>query len=271
VTVDIRARSVWDARYQDGDLDLFGLAEEIAVHHSASDALPADASPAAEHEAMRDLEDTGQERFGTGISYNVVVFPSGRAYRGVSWNRRGTHTGGHNSTVRSICFAGNFEHDLPTPAALATAAALVAEGRGTLWRRTAPVKGHRDWKATACPGKNLYPLLPAIAAGRIPQEDEMSEQAEKDIAEVRKDVNVLLELLGGRVDDVGTKAGLTHGTAHERALIVLRRIEGRQIAQEAIPVDVEVTGVDVAEALLELLPKATAEAVVDTMHARLAK
>ncbi|WP_285103897.1 peptidoglycan-binding domain-containing protein [Promicromonospora sp. MEB111] len=160
----INSRASWGARHDDGDKDLYGLAEEVAIHHTVTHA--GGTSPKDEREHMRELEDIGQSRFGHGISYNVLVFPSGRPYQGVSFSRRGTHTGDHNSTVRSVCFVGNFEHDTPTPAALATAAAIIAEGRGELWERDAPVKGHRDYKDTACPGDHLYAHLDDLAAGK---------------------------------------------------------------------------------------------------------
>ena len=163
--VDIRTRGQWGARYQDGDLSLSGLASEVFVHHSVTALLSPNASVDDEREQMRVLEAIGQGRFGTGISYNVLVFPSGRAYQGVSFNRRGTHTGGRNSTVRSICFAGNFEIAKPTDAAIATAAALYDEGRGKWWRSDSPLRGHRNVSQTACPGKHLYARLPDIRKG----------------------------------------------------------------------------------------------------------
>lgn len=164
-TVDIATRKSWDARHDDGDLTLFGLAEEVFAHHSVTTQLPADATVEQERAQMRAIEAVGQTRFGTGISYNVVIFPSGRAYQGVSFNRRGTHTGGRNSTVRSICFAGNYEVNEPTVAQLATAAAIYGAGRGKWWIAGAPLRGHRDLKATACPGRYVYAKLGAIRAG----------------------------------------------------------------------------------------------------------
>jgi hypothetical protein len=161
----IYSRGSWGARYQDGDKALSGLAEAVYVHHTVTTLLPEDAPASDEREQMRVIESIGQSRFGTGISYNVIVFPSGRAYQGVSFNRRGTHTGGRNSTVRSICFAGNFEKATPTAAALATAAAIYATGKGKWWRDDAPLHGHRDVSQTACPGKNLYSRLGQIRKG----------------------------------------------------------------------------------------------------------
>lgn len=163
--LSIASRASWGARYPDGDLTLTGLAVEVFVHHSVTAQLSADASIAAEAEQMRALESVGQSRFGTGISYNVVIFPSGRAYQGVSWNRRGTHTGGRNSTSRSICFAGNYETNQPTAAQISTAAAIYREGKGRWWTQAAPLFGHRDVSQTACPGQYLYARIDDIRAG----------------------------------------------------------------------------------------------------------
>ena len=156
-------RRTWSPRHDNGDLDLYGLAEAVVVHHTVTHANGS--TPEAERDHMRELEGIGESRFGTGISYNALVFPSGRAYEGVSFDRRGTHTGGHNSSVRSICYVGNFERDTPTDAALAKGAALISVGRGQWWRSNAPVNGHRDYKSTACPGRNLYHWLDELEAG----------------------------------------------------------------------------------------------------------
>lgn len=163
--VNIRSRGSWGARRSDGDRTLSGQAAEVFLHHTVTAHLSPSASVAAEQAQMRSLESIGQNRFGRGISYNVIIFPSGRAYQGVSWNRRGTHTGGRNSTARSICFAGNYETNRPTAAQLATAAAIFQEGRGKWWRSNAPVRGHRDVSATSCPGRYVYSQRGAIRGG----------------------------------------------------------------------------------------------------------
>jgi hypothetical protein len=165
--VDIASRGSWGARYQDGDMNLYGLADEVFIHHTVTATLSEDASVSDEREHMRFLEGIGQSRFGTGISYNVIVFPSGRAYQGVSFNRRGTHTGGRNSTVRSISFAGNFETHVPSDASIATASTIYHHGHGEWWETGAPLRGHRNVSQTACPGKNLYARLDPIRSGAV--------------------------------------------------------------------------------------------------------
>lgn len=162
---DIASRASWGARYPDGDLTLSGLVHEVFLHHSVTRQIAANASVAAEREQMRSIESVGQSRFGTGISYNALVFPSGRAYAGVSWTRRGTHTGGRNSTSRSICLAGNYDIYGPTDAQIATVRRLYHGGKGRLWRPTATIRGHRDVSQTACPGRHAYALLDEIRDG----------------------------------------------------------------------------------------------------------
>lgn len=164
---EIATRASWGARYDDGDKTLTGLAEEVFLHHSVTTQLANTASIAAERGQMRVIESVGESRFGTGISYNVVVFPSGRAYAGASWNRRGTHTGGRNSTARSICLAGNYDIYAPTDAQIVTARRIYHGGKGRLWRSSAELHGHRDVKSTACPGRHAYAQLDTIRDGAI--------------------------------------------------------------------------------------------------------
>lgn len=165
--VSIASRASWGARHADGDLTLTGLAVEVFAHHTVTAHLAPGATVAAEQAQMRHIEQIGQARFGRGISYNVCVFPSGRAYQGVSWNRRGTHTGGRNSTSRSIAFPGNYETAHLTAAQVNTAAAILAHGRGRWWTGGAPLRAHRDVSATACPGRHVMARLDDIRRGGV--------------------------------------------------------------------------------------------------------
>lgn len=164
---DIASRSSWGANFQDGDLQLYGLAADVFFHHSVTRQLSPLASVAAEREQMRAVERIGQDRFGTGISYNVLVFPSGRPYRGVSWNRRGTHTDRRNSTTRSICLVGNYDIYEPTDAQIATVTRIFHGGKGRLWDTDADIYPHRSIKATACPGNHAVRRLDDVRDGSM--------------------------------------------------------------------------------------------------------
>lgn|GEM_PF-2276032 len=167
--VNIATRASWGARHRDGDINLTGQAGEVIIHHTVTATLPTNATVAQEQAQMRHIEQIGQDRFRQGISYNLIIFPSGRAYQGVSWNRRGTHTGGRNSTSRGIAFAGNFDTQQPTAQMIATAAAVVAHGRGRWWTTNAAIRAHRDVTATLCPGRRITTeIMGQIRTGNTP-------------------------------------------------------------------------------------------------------
>lgn len=238
MTLTITPRTAWGARHADGDLTIAALATGVALHHTAFPALPATATVEQEMARMRAIEATGQSRFGTGISYRgVVIFPSGRAYQGTSWNRRGTHVGGRNSDLVAVALDGDFRTDRPTAAALATAAAVMREGRGRWFTQAAPLRPHSHWTATACPGPHLLAHLPAIAAGTAgtpaPAPAPAAPAAGRTVAQMAE------EVIAGR-----------HGTGHDQrrrslgvdaatyALVraeVNRRLTGRPAPAPAAP------------------------------------
>lgn len=145
-------------------------APEVWIHHTAGAFSRTDA--AGEAAEMRTTQLFHQnDRDWNDIAYSFVVFPSGRAYEGRGWGVAGSHTEGHNSRSHGICFAGNFEAQHPTRAALETARALIHEGAGSGYiARPFVLGGHRDTKPTACPGKNLYPLVALLAFPPLPPE-----------------------------------------------------------------------------------------------------
>jgi hypothetical protein len=161
--LDIISRARWRAQYRGGDGSAALPAREVWLHHSATTAPPASASLELDTIAVRLLEEIGHARFGAGISYTFVIPPSGRIFEGHGIGRRGTHTGGRNSTSRGICLLGNYEHVEPTRAQLDAVAQLLAHGAGAgWWARAALAGGHRDVKATACPGGRAYALIPEM-------------------------------------------------------------------------------------------------------------
>ncbi|MPZ65553.1 MAG: hypothetical protein GEU83_08555, partial [Pseudonocardiaceae bacterium] len=83
-------------------------------------------------------------------------------------------TAGHNTRGRAIVFVGNYEDNEPTEAMLDAAAWLLRHGfEQGWWVEPALTGGHRDVKATACPGINAYRLIDEInrRAAAPPEED----------------------------------------------------------------------------------------------------
>lgn len=162
-------RNEWGARYRDGVANRkVGRLDKIA-HHSVTTQLGASATFAQDAAEVRKIELIGQQRFGAGMSYTFLIFPSGRVFQGVSISRHSYHTGGgHNSTGVGICFPGNYETHKPTQAQLDAVAWLLQEGvRKGWWTVPAVEMYHQQVKATSCPGKHVIAQIPAINRGAV--------------------------------------------------------------------------------------------------------
>lgn len=159
----ITTRAEWGARHPRGFRPSRLPATELWLHHSVT--IAPDLVPPFddEHRAMRTLEQIGQDRFGGGISYTFAVMPNGRVYEGHGVDREGAHTAGHNSAGRGIVLVGNYDSIAPSAAMLNGVAELLAHGKRVGWWTAAELDGgHRDTKATACPGGAAYRLIPEI-------------------------------------------------------------------------------------------------------------
>lgn len=91
----------------------------------------------------------------SGIAYHYYIRRDGSIYRGRPENSVGGHAKGYNERSIGICFEGNFETETMGSAQKTAGLALVGE-----LKRKYPgirVGGHRDYAATACPGRN-FPL-----------------------------------------------------------------------------------------------------------------
>lgn len=141
-------------------------ARESWVHHSVTIAdddgdMLATADVAAD---MRELERVGVARFGR-FSYSFAVHPSGVVGEGAGFTI-GAHTANHNSDSFGIVAIGNYSTTAPPAPMLRAFAVLLAvlEAEGLLAPGSHPTGGHRDTKATGCPGDLLYARLGEMRA-----------------------------------------------------------------------------------------------------------
>lgn len=156
--VQIISRAQWGARYVNGVGNRPVGSLEKYGHHSVTAHLREDATFLAECAEMRRIEEIGQQRFGRGISYTFVIFPSGRIFEGASIGRIAYHSGpGRNTRGAGICWAGNYDVNRPGSKALDAVVALLQHGvKMGWWQDPALTEMHRDFSATACPGRYLY-------------------------------------------------------------------------------------------------------------------
>ena len=160
----IASRASWGAKHRDGVGNRPVGRLERYFHHTVTTHLTATATIAQERAQMRAIEQIGQSRFGAGISYNFIVFPSGRIYQGASVDRIAYHSGpGRNVRGAAICLAGNYEDNLMTNAQISAVAWLIRRGiqRGW-WTSAGRLIPHRSFSSTACSGRHSIAQIPAI-------------------------------------------------------------------------------------------------------------
>lgn len=102
-----------------------------------------------------------------GIGYHFFIRKDGSVWRGRPEDTVGAHTKGYNSTSIGICFEGNFETESMPDAQKKAGVELVSYLKEKY--SVENVKGHRELKATACPGKN-FPL-DEIKSGDLAEEE----------------------------------------------------------------------------------------------------
>jgi hypothetical protein len=169
----IITREQWGAKHGDGRFEALLPATSVWLHHTVTVApdlewVDADGDRVDDSEAaaMRHIEGIGAQRFGAayGFPYSLAVMPRGKAlYEGHAIEQQGAHTYGYNHTGRAIVLVGNYEKHKPTDAQLDAVAWGLVEGKRRGWWKKAELSGgHRDVKATACPGKYAYEAIPEI-------------------------------------------------------------------------------------------------------------
>lgn len=160
----VQLRKDWGARHRNG----FGdrpIPVSLWLHHTVTAHLPTNATVAQERAQMRVLEDIGQQRFNGGISYNWILFPSGRLYQGIGVRRRGAHTINYNRTGMAIALAGNYQNTPMTENQIRTLAWFLPFARSQGWIRQARFNGgHRDapGNSTACPGNRAHSQIAEV-------------------------------------------------------------------------------------------------------------
>jgi hypothetical protein len=137
------------------DQPLNQVLRQLVVHHSA---LPASDGP-------REIQRLHQQQRGfADVGYHFLIDAGGAIYEGRPIHVRGAHVASHNTGAVGVCLLGNFERIEPTPAQIASLLSLATALRDTFG--ITHLAGHRDLPAqhTLCPGANLWPRLPALAA-----------------------------------------------------------------------------------------------------------
>lgn len=164
-TVSIEPKNPWkpDAEIREW--------EYIVIHHTAS--------TTGSVESIHELHSKKKDKSGNhwlGIGYHFVIgngsgMPDGAIETTFRWREQmhGAHAGAkkYNQKGIGICLVGNFENQPPSPAQLAAVKKLVGVLKTEYRIPSENVQGHRDVKATACPGK-YFPMSEVASAIDLP-------------------------------------------------------------------------------------------------------
>ena len=135
-----------------------GPIRHLTVHHTGEHLSSGGIS---DTELLRRIEHHHQINLGwAAIGYHLLIGGSGTIYEGRPLRWQGAHCGGDNNRNNiGISMIGEFDAELPSFAQLRSLSRVLAHYRATYRLSARAVFGHRDWKATACPGDALYAWL----------------------------------------------------------------------------------------------------------------
>lgn len=157
MTIEIIPRSAWGARPPKVRNQIHTPTDELWLHHTAGSEQGASGVRQIQTQHM------DGERW-TDIAYSFVIDRNTlQIYEGRGVGIRGGHTQGRNTRSHGICVMGNF-HGIhtPRPELIARIAELVRHGHEAGWWPATLTGGHRDVRATACPGDALYTRIGEI-------------------------------------------------------------------------------------------------------------
>jgi hypothetical protein len=159
------------------DINPMNGVQRITVHHDGMPPvdLRGQGDVASRLEQIRRAHIGRRDQPFADIGYHYIIDPQGRVWEGRSTRYQGAHVKDNNENNLGIMVLGHFNHQRPTPQALAALDRFVAT---QMARHDVPlgrVKTHQEIKATECPGYHLQRYMQqtrgrggalALAAGR---------------------------------------------------------------------------------------------------------
>jgi len=145
-----------------------------------------------------------------GIGYHIYIRKDGSVHRGRPIWASGAHTLNFNSTTLGVCCEGNYNEETVMPVAQLQALREVLAYLKHLYP-AASIKCHRDYNATACPGK-WFPLREVL---KFETAGETAEREDDDMI-VYKDVKDVPEYWRGEVQQLLDMGVIDGGTDRDK-------------------------------------------------------
>ncbi|XP_011197148.2 peptidoglycan-recognition protein LB-like [Zeugodacus cucurbitae] len=161
------SRSAWQAApplHAPTHISATGGVSHVIIHHTATPAGACRRNPSACAATVRAIQHNHQQQRGwDDIGYNFLIGGSderAEIYEGRGFDVVGAHAVGYNARSVGIALIGDWTADLPPRPVLDKLQQLITYGMqmGHIQRNYA-LLGHRQVKATDCPGNRLYNAL----------------------------------------------------------------------------------------------------------------
>jgi hypothetical protein len=154
-------RAAWGAAPAGAGMRLHRI-ERITVHHTGPPAWYG-TTPATAYLRVIQAFHTGPERRWPDIAYHLLIDLDGIVWEGRPLAFAGDSATEYDPTGHAlVAVLGDYDLQRPNASQLDALAACVAWLREAYALADAPVRGHRDYAATACPGAFLVPLLGSL-------------------------------------------------------------------------------------------------------------
>ena len=138
---------------------------DFTVHYTGTSQVNAKREDVARYVKNIEQSQFNRDPRMSAIGYNYLIDKYGRIIEGRGWEYRNASNGGsaNNTTSYSVCVLVGVNDNKPTDSILLALRRLY-KFLCTITGRQLKVQGHRDVRATACPGAELYTL---VQSGRI--------------------------------------------------------------------------------------------------------
>jgi hypothetical protein len=156
---EIVPRSAWTKEPVGPNIVAMGKVTRITLHHTDEHG---GMDGRSDLDIVRMIENfhRGPQRRWAAIGYHYLIGKDGKIYEGRPVTFQGAHCG-DNANNLGISVIGDFQHHLPNAKQLKALTAFLDDQRTRFDVSKSRVFGHRDIKATICPGEVLYAWLKA--------------------------------------------------------------------------------------------------------------
>ncbi len=164
-TYRVFRRSDWGAESLKDNHDPMGGISRITLHHTAE--LP-EMQTRTDLELVKGVQNLHRNLRGwADIGYHWLIGRDGNVYEGRFLSVQGAHAGGSNNEHNlGISVVGDFTEALPPAGQLATVELFLTQQLARYRVPIGELHGHRDFKATECPGGALYTWLTSFKQAR---------------------------------------------------------------------------------------------------------